>query len=76
MRLCNDRPCDGGHGGRRRCLLNAPSSPPRGGAYMLETMMFIRRFGGIFLAALIAAFFPHPRPEHSVFYLDGGPRWN
>jgi len=38
--------------------------------------MFIRRFGGIFLAALIAAFFPHPRPEHSVFYLDGGPRWN
>jgi len=38
--------------------------------------MFVRSFGGIFLAALKAAFAPHSRPEHSVFYVDSEPRWN
>jgi len=38
--------------------------------------MLVRSFGGIFLAALKAAFAPHSRPEHSVFYVDSEPRWN
>jgi len=48
----------------------------KGRPLLLETKMFVRRFGGIFLTALKAAFVPHTRPEYSVFYLDSGPRWN